>query len=227
MLAFALIAAVAIAGVLIGVSATGSSGTKSPSKALAGAAVTQQLFAGIPQNGLELGSPNAPVTMVEFADPACPYCMQYAVNTLPVIVQRYVRTGQVRLLYNGLEFVGPASDPALRAIQAAAKQNKGWNVLDLLYRNQGDERTSWASTSLLRSVGASVSGLNGAKMMQDMNAPQVTAAIRAATQQGSAAGVSRTPSFLVGRTGTTLQRLQIQSLDIGAFAPAIEQLLAR
>src|SRR6516225_7834602 len=149
MLAFALIAAVAIAGILIGVSATGSSGAKSPPKALAGAALTRQLFAGIPQNGMELGSPNAPVTMVEFADPACPYCMQYAVNTLPVIVQRYVRTGQVRLLYNGLEFVGPASDPALRAIQAAAAQNKGWNVLDLLYRNQGDERTNWATTSLL------------------------------------------------------------------------------
>ena len=227
MLAAALVAAVAIAGILIGVSATGSSGAKTPPKALAGAALTRQLFAGIPQNGMELGSPNAPVTMVEFADPACPYCMQYAVNTLPEIVQRYVRTGQVRLLYNGLEFVGPASDPALRAIQAAAAQNKGWNVLDLLYRNQGDERTSWASTSLLRSVGASVPGLDGAKMMQDMSAPQTTAAIRAAAQQGSAAGIHSTPSFLVGRTGTTLQPLQIQSLDIGAFSPTIEQLLSQ
>jgi protein-disulfide isomerase len=224
MLAFALVAAVAVAGILIGVSATGSGGTKTAPKALAGAATTQQLFAGIPQNGLALGSPTAPVTMVEFADPACPYCMQYAVSTLPEIVQRYVRTGRLRLLYNGLAFVGPASDPALRAIQAAGAQNKGWNVLDLLYRNQGDERTNWATTSLLRSVGASVPGLDGAKMVQDMNAPQTTAAIRSAAQQGTAAGVHQTPTFLIGRTGTTLQQLAIQSLDIGAFAPTIEQL---
>src|ERR1044072_319162 len=50
---------------------------------------------GIPQSGISLGSPKAPVTIVEFADLQCPFCAEYQRNVFPPILKRYVRTRKV------------------------------------------------------------------------------------------------------------------------------------
>jgi protein-disulfide isomerase len=233
-LALAVVAAIVIAGVLIGISVAGSSSKNTGSNSkntgpstLVGKIQTRNLLSGIPQQGNALGRPDAPVTLVEYADPACPYCMHFALDALPAIVRQYVRPGNVRLVYNGLAFVGPASEPALRAIDAAGVQNKAWYVIDLLYRNQGNEQTNWATTSILGAVAKTVPGLDPVKMMKDMSSSQTTAAIHASTQRASSAGVHQTPTFFVGRTGGTMQELSVQSLTPSAFTPTLDGLLAK
>src|SRR5437879_2795816 len=47
---------------------------------------------GIAQHGIALGDPKAPVTLLEFADLQCPFCKEFALQTLPLIVRDYVRT---------------------------------------------------------------------------------------------------------------------------------------
>jgi protein-disulfide isomerase len=54
-------------------------------------------FAGIPQDGTALGSASAPATPTEYADLQCPFCADYARDVLPAVVERYVRTGRLRL----------------------------------------------------------------------------------------------------------------------------------
>ena len=78
------------------------------------------LLGGIPQHGTTLGNASAPVTLVEFADPQCPYCGLWERNALPDVIDHYVRTGKVRIVFNGLAFVGPDSETALRTALAAA-----------------------------------------------------------------------------------------------------------
>ncbi len=226
-LALAVVGAMVIAGILIGVSVAGSSSKSPGPKTLVGEIQTLNLLSGIPQHANALGRPDARVTMVEFADPACPYCMRFAVDTLPAIVRQYVRPGKVRLVYNGLDFVGPASEPGLRAIEAAGAQNKAWYLIDLLYRNQGDEQTNWLPTSFLSAIAETVPGLDSVKLVKDMSSSQTTAAIRASAQQASAAGVHQTPTFFIGLTGGTMQELSVQSLDLSAFTPAVDRLLAK
>src|SRR6266851_1521003 len=50
---------------------------------------------------LTLGSPNAPVTIVEFGDYQCTNCGAFARDTEPTLIRRYVDTGVVRLLWRG------------------------------------------------------------------------------------------------------------------------------
>jgi protein-disulfide isomerase len=232
-------AAVAVAVALILVSVLGSSGKKSSSPpassvptsttdatgTVSGAAETAAMFAGVPQRLNELGNPNAKVTMVEFADPQCPFCREYTLNVLPQVIQRYVRNGKMKLVYSGMHFLGPDSEKALRVIYAAGLQNKAWNVLDLLYKNQGEENSGWVTDGLLQEVGNSVPGLNTTRMLADVGSTSVDNAVLATDQQAQQAGVNSTPTFFAGPSGGTLEHLNITALTFPAFKPLLDPLV--
>jgi protein-disulfide isomerase len=219
-------AAVVVAAVLVLVTALGGGEKKqSPPAQAAGAANVTSMLRGIPQSGNVLGRPDAPVTLVEYADLQCPYCAKWATVAAPELIDKYVRPGKVKMEFRGMAFVGQDSEKALRAVTAAGKQNKLWNVLELLYANQGSENTGWVTDSLLESVGHSVPGLDGARMLADSDSKSVDAAILTAAQQADAAGISSTPSFQVGRSGGVLEAVEIQSLDAAGLAPALDELL--
>ena len=123
-----------------------------PRHALATPVERDALFRDIPRNGIALGSPQAPVTLVEFADLQCPYCARWSRDAFPTIVDEYVRAGRVRVVFRGLSFVGPESNTALRAALAAGEQNRLWDVVHGLYLGQGAENSGWVSERLLRST---------------------------------------------------------------------------
>jgi protein-disulfide isomerase len=215
------------AGVLVLVTALGGKSSTPRAEGIVGGAETSVLLAGIPQHGNVLGSPKAPVTLVEYADPQCPYCGEWARGALPDLVRSYVRTGRVRVVFNGMSFVGPDSEVALRTALAAGQQNRLWHVLDLLYRNQGTENTGWVTQDLLAGIGATVPGLDGSRMLAQRDAPDVTAALDAAAANAAGHGITSTPSFLAGPTGGTLQPVKVATLDLAGIAPALDRLLSR
>lgn len=189
---------------------------------ITGVAETEALFGGIPQDGTTLGRPDAPVTLVEYADLQCPFCAAYARDVLPTIVRDYVRTGKVRLVYRGLAFIGPDSETALRTALAAGSQHKLWNIVDLLFRNQGPEN-AWIDDVVLRNVVAAT-GANTASVFSSRDSAAVTGAMAEAQRRAAADGVRGTPTFMVGRSGGALRLLQLTSLDVGAFQAAFEEL---
>jgi protein-disulfide isomerase len=217
--------AVAAAAALAVVLAFGSTGSSTPAAAVTGAAHVDGLLKGVPQQGTALGSPSAPVTLVEFADPQCPYCAVWARDALPTIVDRYVRSGKVRVVFEGMAFVGPDSATALRTALAAAQQNRFWNVLELLYANQGTENTGWVTDSLLRRIGAAVPGLDTGRMLADRSSAAVDRAVAQSDAVARASGVSSTPTFGVGRTGGQVRLVQVASLTAAALTPALDAAL--
>jgi protein-disulfide isomerase len=218
----ALLAVVAIALVVIALGSKGSSPAPAP---LTGAQGVEALLRGIPQHGMTLGSPTAPVTLVEFADPQCPYCGTWAREALPTIVSRYVRPGKVQLVFEGMSFVGPDSVTALRTALAAGRQDRFWNVLELLYQNQGTENTGWVTDSLLRSVGAAVPGLDTEQMLADRGSTAVDRMVAQADSDARNAGVDSTPTFAVGRTGAQLRLVRVANLTPSALTPALDSAL--
>ena len=64
------------------------------------------------------------------------------------------------MVFQGIAFIGPDSEKALRYVTAAGQQDRLWNVSELIYRNQGTENSGWVTNAFLRSVGAGVPGLD-------------------------------------------------------------------
>ena len=217
-------AAVVAAGLIVGLALTGG-GSAPPAPSLTGVAAVAGMLDGIPQSAMALGRSDAPVTLVEFADPQCPYCAEWATHALPGVIARYVRTGKVRIVFNGMDFVGADSETALRTALAAGAQNHLWNVLELLYENQGTENTGWVTEPLLQSIGRAVPGLDWKTMLDAGGSASVDEEIAQAASLASTVGVTSTPSFAVGRTGGPLRLVTISSLDVAGIAPALDAAL--
>ena len=225
----ALLAALMVAASVLG--SRGDSNAPAPAANAAGevaaAAETEALLRGIPQDGIALGSPNAPVTLVEYADLQCPYCAIWAREAFTAIVDEYVRPGHVRLVFRGLAFIGPESDTALRTALAAGAQGRLWNVVHLLYGNQGAENAGWVTDDLLSEVGGAVGGLDAARMLAERGSAPVDRELAAAQRAAGEAGIRGTPSFQAGPTGGALEALPVASLGPEEIRARLDALLAR
>jgi protein-disulfide isomerase len=225
-----LIVAAALAAVLIGASQLGARDTATATSGSASArdAATAEpsLFTGIPQQGTALGSPTAPLTLVEYADLQCPYCARWAKDTLPTLVADYVRAGKLRIVFSGMAFVGPDSRTALRTAIAAGRNHHLWDVVHGLYAAQGAENTGWVTDELIKEIAAGVPGLDGSKLLETRSASWVEPELTRAAAAAEAAGVNSTPSFQLGPTGGPLDIVHIDSLGPDGITPAIDSRLA-
>ena len=178
-------------------------------------------LAGIPQAGPVLGRADAPVEIVEFADLQCPACRQAASETLPTLIDKWVRPGTARLRFSPMSFIGPDSVKGARAAIAAGNQNVLWQFVERLYQLQGTENGGWLSDSLIRDV-ARQSGADTARLDVDRESATAKTALDASNAGAQQAGVQSTPSFLI--RGARGQRLLVGVSSQADFAAAITAL---
>jgi protein-disulfide isomerase len=178
------------------------------------------LFAGIPQQGNTLGQASAPATLIVYEDPQCPFCRQWNVQTLSTVVNQFVRTGQLKLEYRGVVIIGPDSVRGLRAIDAAAKQNKLWNLVDALYARQGAENSGWITNSVILAA-AKDAGANGQAILAGMGAASVNATLNTWQKQAMADQLQGTPTFVIARPPAVSHQLPVQGLDPATFVAAL------
>jgi len=202
---------------LQGLPATGS---QSWPGALQGAPEANNLFKGIPQKGLVLGDPNAPVTMEMFIDVQCPVCQNYETLYLPTIVQKYVRTGKAQLHLQPWAFLGGAGSQSFSGrlgLIAAAAQDKGFNYAKVLYDNQGQEESGWLDGKMMANIAASVDGLNLQHWQSAANSSEAQSVASEVDKLAKKANVQGTPTVRVGCTGGTLQNVTDPQ-----FAPTLQ-----
>lgn len=182
------------------------------------------LFAGISQHRDTLGKASAPVTLIVYEDPQCPFCRNWNVETLPTVIDEFVRTGKIKLVYRGVVIIGPDSVRGLRAIYAAAKQNKLWNLADALYARQGAENSGWITNGVILAA-ARDAGANGPAILAGMGAPTVDAALTTAQKQATADQLQGTPTFVIQRPPAVAQQLSVPGLDPASFVAALSAAL--
>jgi protein-disulfide isomerase len=180
-------------------------------------------FKGVPQRGATLGSADAPATLTVYEDPQCPFCRDWNVNALPSVVADYVRPGKLKIVYRGVNIIGPNSEQGLRAVYAAGRQNKLWNVSEGLYEQQGEENSGWITDEVIRRV-ATDAGANADKILAAASSPAVTAQLRAAESEARAIGLQGTPTFVLQRPLAPPQQLNAP-LDPGGFESVLSSAL--
>jgi protein-disulfide isomerase len=221
-----LVAAAALVVIAIVASTSGGGGSKG-GKITGGGEVAAR-FAGIPQNGITIGNPNAPVTFVEFADLKCPVCREYTLSAFPTLLNRYVRTGKVKMVLQLQHFVGNQnsdSEHAARMALAAAQQNKMWQFADLFYINQKNENDTYVNDVFLRNIASQVRRLNVDKAFAARNSQTITRQLQQASALFNTAGFQGTPSFAVGKSGGTLTPIDYNSFDVSEFSGPIDKAL--
>jgi protein-disulfide isomerase len=224
--------AIAAAAIVVVVAVVVSSGGSSKKQAVAppqkgelvsGQRASAALLGGIPQHGIQLGQPGAPLTLVQFEDLQCPFCRAYTVGEFPAIVRDYVRTGKVKIEFRNFTFIGNDSVTAGQYASAAGNQNKLWNFVDLFYLNQGEENTGYVTQQFLSRLLQAVPGLDVAKAQADARAPGAVLGMKQANTLANASKIDSTPSFMLGKTGTTLRRFPS---DPNAGTPTVAQFAA-
>ena len=227
LLAAGVVLVLVIAAVALGVVLTSSSGSSSATGAtLPGASDVQTLLRGIPQNGNVLGKPSAPVTMVEYIDLQCPFCQEFETQAMPTLISRYVRPGKLKVEVRPVAIRGGDSFRGQSATIAAGTQNKEFNFMQLLYVNQGIENTGWLDDDMVNSAASSIPGLDVGLFLKQVSSSTVAEQVKTVDAQASADGLDRTPTILVGKTGTKLRAVTVTSAsDPSAVAAAVDAAL--
>lgn len=171
-----------------------------------------------------LGRADAPLTLVEFTDLECPYCRTFHVGTFERLKREYIDTGTLRFVSRDfpLDF-HPNARPAAQAVRCAGEQGKFWEMRHHVTLN---------ASALNREVYdrlAGELGLDLAHFSACAGSDSYRAEIDRDMAEGMSAGVTGTPSFVLGRTtpGPVLEGVRIIGAQpYAAFDTRIKALLA-
>ena len=158
-----LLAVLGASAVLVaaGIAVSASGGAKPPAPPAPPASAT---FRGIPEHDGVLGDAKAPLTLTEYVDLQCPICADASKQTLPWLVENYVRTGKAKLELRTLHFIGPDSERAARVAAGAERQGRLWPFVEAFYAAQGQENSGYVTDGFLRSV-AKAAGVDAGKAL--------------------------------------------------------------
>jgi len=188
------LAIVAVA-VLIVVSQSDDGGGDASS--VEGATEVREELSGIEQDGLVLGDPTAKVTLIEFGDLQCPFCKAVSEDVIPAVIDSKVRTGLAELDFRNFTIISEESTPAGAAAIAAGEQGRGWDFVELFYRNQGQERSGYVTDEFLTSIAEGAGVPDIGKWDEARQSKRVIGEVEAQTAEAGELGFSGTPSFAI------------------------------
>lgn len=191
------------------------------------------LLAGIPQDGITLGSPNAPITLEMYGDLECPTVRMFAENYLPSILNTWVRAGTVNLIYRSLKSDTDDERVFYRqevAALAAGRQDKMWNYALTFIHEQDRRYTDYATDEFLTGIALQVPGLRRKRWRIERNDPFLWKRVALDGYRARTQRMSSTPSFSIhfntkkaeesGLYRTTLARKEF----VASFKEAVRSL---
>ena len=166
-----------------------------------------------------IGPQNAPVTIVEFFDPACETCRAFYPIVKQIMAQH---PDKVRLALRYAPF-HQGSDQVVKLIEAARKQGLYTPVLEALLAAQPEWADHAAPNIGIAFEAAARAGLDMGRARQDMETPEIQAVLAQDIEDLTALQVSKTPTFFVnGRSLPSFGPEQLARLvaeEVGKVQP--------
>ncbi len=186
------------------------------------------------QNDHVLGSPSAPLTVIEYGDLQCPFCGQFARNTFPTIKANYIDTGKVRWVFRHfpLRNIHANAEVAAQASECASDQGKFWEFVDGVYANQliladanGTAVAAATAKANLKTLAGNV-GCSNATFDPCLDGGGKSSRVQQDVDNGAALGIgtipgSGTPAFFVGNNEPFFG-----GLGTAAFSQRLDEALA-
>jgi protein-disulfide isomerase len=160
-----------------------------------------------------IGDPSAPITILEWGDYQCTFCYRFHQSSLNTILDEYVASGKVNLVFKDFPLNGPDSILAAEASYCAEDQRKYWQYHDELYTNWGGERTGWINEKSLNRFAVTV-GLDIEEFNSCMNEHKYLSRVLDLEKFGKDIGIDATPSFLVFNDEKIIKIRGNQPVDI-------------
>lgn len=162
-----------------------------------------------------LGKADAPVTIVEFIDPACETCRAF----YPRVKEKMAANpGKIRMVLRFAPF-HQGSDKVAAVLAAAQRQGKFWPALEAVMAAQDD----WAAhhTARVEKVWPHLEGLglDMKKLKADMGSPEIAGEIAQDLEDARVLNVTMTPEFFVNGKG-------LPSFGFGPLMMLIDDALA-
>jgi protein-disulfide isomerase len=165
-----------------------------PAQPAAPAPVNDKVSMAFTPGGFSVGKENAPLVLIEYTDYQCPFCQRYHNDSFAQIKTNFIDTGKIR--YISRDFPLPFHENARRgatAARCAAEQGKFWELRHTMIVNanqlQADKLGGYAQAA----------SMDVPKFQACVDSDKYRAAIDKDIAEGSAVGVSGTPSFVLGR----------------------------
>jgi len=168
-----------------------------------------------------LGDPSAPITILEWGDYQCTFCYRFHQSSLNIILEEYVDSGKINLVFKDFPLNGPDSILGAEAAYCAGDQGKYWSFHNELYSNWAGERTGWINYDSLNQFAKSVN-LELDEFTSCLDEHKYKQKVLELEKFGKEIGIDATPSFLIFNDKKIIKIRGNQPIDV--FRQAIDDL---
>jgi protein-disulfide isomerase len=175
-----------------------------------------------------LGADDAVVTLIEYSDYECPFCIRHFTTTMPLIEEAFIRTGQIRYVFRDLPIaqLHPGAGRAHEAGRCAAEQGRFWPLHTRLFSAPGTH------TDEALEAHASAAGLDLTAFRSCLSSGRTRTDVERSVADAASLGANGTPSFFLGIRDVSTNQVEILQAVRGAqpfevFEKAIAAVAAR
>jgi len=166
-----------------------------------------------------LGSPDAPVTIIEYSDYLCPFCSRFVLETMPLIEEEYIDNGQVKLVFRDFPLHGQPAVVAAVVAECAGAQDKFWEMHVLLFDRMEEWPQGEDILATFRGYAEEIE-IDGDEFVNCYKLGTPVEGIQEDYNLGVQDGVTGTPTFLINGT------LVVGAQPFEEFQRVIEEELA-
>jgi hypothetical protein len=165
-----IILAVAVGALLIGLIGMSTREASNEYEDVQGVQEMRQTIGGERQLDDRLGSDDAPVQMQVFLDAQSETYRDQFFDTIPPLINGPVRSGDLKLLYRNRSLTRNATQLSFYGIEAAMKQNYGWQYAYLMFKNQELAKQVGLDEEFLTTLAESIEYLDLPQWKEDFEA---------------------------------------------------------